>query len=95
MVSGYEGVIAIALEAQHRASVASQTTRGSMNSTPPRIDRSGRPDAPPISTDATQQVAAPFTEAANDDEFDGNPLWLVAGAMGLLFGLLACFVVAS
>jgi hypothetical protein len=48
-----------------------------------------------MSTDATQQIAAPFTEAANDDEFHRNPLWLVAGAMALLFGILACLVAAG
>jgi hypothetical protein len=45
-----------------------------MNSTPPLIDDSDRPD---------------------HVELDDNPLWLVAAAMGLLFGLLACLIAAS
>ena len=42
-----------------------------------------------------QQIAAPFAEAANDGEFYRNPLWLVVGAFGLLFTLLACLVVSG
>jgi hypothetical protein len=37
----------------------------------------------------------PLAEAANDREFYRNPLWLVAGAMGLLFALLACLTAAG
>jgi hypothetical protein len=35
------------------------------------------------------------SEAANDSDFNRDPLWLVAGAMGLLFALLACMTVAG
>jgi hypothetical protein len=95
MVSGYEGAMARALEAHHRSSLAIQPLEAPMNSIPPLIDRSNQHDAAQLSTDAMQQIAAPFAEAANDGEFYRNPLWLVAGAFALLFTLLACLVASG
>lgn len=46
-------------------------------------------------SDVAPQVAAPFAEAANDDEFYRNPLWPVVGATALLFAILACLVVSG
>jgi hypothetical protein len=46
-------------------------------------------------SDVAPQIAAPFAEAANDVEFYRNPLWLVVGAMALLFALLACLVASG
>jgi hypothetical protein len=48
-----------------------------------------------IVSDAAPQVAAPFAEAANDDDFYRNPLWLVVGAMAVLFTVLACLVASG
>jgi hypothetical protein len=66
-----------------------------MNSPTPLTERSEPHDAAQLSTDRMQQIAAPFAEAANDGDFYRNPLWLVAGAMGLLFALLACLAAAG
>jgi hypothetical protein len=65
-----------------------------MNSPTPVTDRSDQHPAQ-ISTDTMQQIAAPFAEAANDGEFYRNPLWLVAGAMAFLFGILAMLIASS
>lgn len=66
-----------------------------MNSLTPLNNRSDQHDARQISTDAIQQIAAPFAEAANDADFYRNPLWLVVGAMACLFTLLACLMAAG
>jgi hypothetical protein len=49
----------------------------------------------PAVSDAAPQVAAPFAEAANDDDFYRNPLWMVVGAMACLFTILACLVASG
>ena len=66
-----------------------------MNSPTPinaRFDQRHVSRTPP---DAMPHIAAPFAEAANDGDFYRSPLWLVAGALALLFALLACLVVAG
>ena len=66
-----------------------------MNSPTPVTDRSDQHPALQNSTDTMQQIAAPFAEAANDGELYRNPLWLVAGAMACLFGILALLIASS
>jgi hypothetical protein len=94
-VSGYERAMVRGAETQHVHASQREHTRHVMSSPTPFTDRSDQHDSPQPATDAMQQIAAPFAEAANDGEFYRNPLWLVAGAMGLLFALLACLTAAG
>ncbi|HKR37519.1 MAG TPA: hypothetical protein VJT10_21935 [Steroidobacteraceae bacterium] len=66
-----------------------------MRSPTPDIDRSDQHGIQQIATDVVQHIAAPFAEAANDDEFYRNPLWIVVGAFGFLFAILACLVASG
>jgi hypothetical protein len=66
-----------------------------MSSPTPLPDRSDPPAAMPTLSDAAPHIAAPFAEAANDDEFYRNPLWLVVGACACLFAILACLVASG
>jgi hypothetical protein len=95
IVSGYEGAMVLASEAHHRANVSRQPCEAVMNFPTPVTESSDRHDAAQISTDAMQQIAAPFSEAANDADFYRNPLWVVVGAFGLLFTLLALLVASG
>jgi hypothetical protein len=66
-----------------------------MNSPTPLPDRSDQHAASQTSADAVRQVAVPFAEAANDDDFYRNPLWIVAFALASLFAILACLAASG
>ena len=66
-----------------------------MNSLTTLPDRSDQHAATPVLSDAAPQVAEPLGEAANDDDFYRNPLWMVAVAMACLFAILACLVASG
>ena len=95
IVSAYEGAMVLATEPHHRADRARQLPGTSMNYPISPRDRSGRHAASQIVVDTTRQIATPYETAANDEAFDRNPLWMIAGAFACLFIILALLLASG